>query len=172
MNGSIEDNFSDQERVLNALRELPDEKLSSSPICHHTIQMYDSYEGDPSDFNRAIQELIVLGEVELCQERGTGGRVWLKRRDSPGNQPDDGLTRQPESSVWRGYTTTNYDKKIADRLFTSKEEAMKHLGDSAVCDPQKYEEVPYREDVWYQERGRTVAVVRCEPVYSVAERDR
>lgn len=148
-------------RVLACIRSLPDDKISATRV--------EKELDDPDfDVHRALQDLVLLGEVELCQVRGTGGRIWLKRRAT--NRDSDG----PEviDSVWRCYVAKDYRDRIADRLFGTREAAVKHLEESAVADVRSLEPVSYLEDVWYAEAaaaesGYTAldAVVRREPIY-------
>lgn len=151
----------DYEEVLEVLRSLPDEKISSNRVDNRL-------EDAEYNVSECLQDLIRLGEVELCQERGTGGRIWLKRRLTPEG------TRERQAMATRGwecYVAEGYQKRIADRLFTTREGAMLHLGDSAVVDPTEYEEVPFLDDVWANQtsgaEGYTemLAVVRPEMIY-------
>ncbi|WP_254530062.1 hypothetical protein [Natrinema gelatinilyticum] len=66
----------------------------------------------------------------------------------------------------------DFRRRIADRLFTTREAAMLHLGDSAVVDPTEYEEISVLQDVWAnQTRGskgyskEMIAVVRPSIIY-------
>ena len=152
---------SDYERVLSCLESLPDRKVSAGRV---------EKEFDEPDFDvhRAIQDLVLLGEVELSQVRGTGGRVWLKRRSTP----DDPESLEATSSVWRSYVAKDYRDRIADRLFTAREAAVRHLEESAAADVERLEPVPYLEDVWHAPGAAAQggyatldAVVRRETIY-------
>jgi len=157
----------DYEEVLEALRTLPDEKISSNRVNDRVGEV-------EYNVNQCIQDLIRLGEVELCQERGTGGRIWLKRRSTPEG------TRERQAMATRGwqcYVTEAEDfrRRIADRLFTTREAAMVHLGDSAVVDPTEYEVVPFLEDVWANQTSgaegykEMIAVVRSATIYQTPD---
>lgn len=155
-------------KVLDELRALPDEKISST----RRPSGVNPNEGGLARVERdqLIQNLITLGEVELCQERGTGGRIWLKRRENP----DEETPREVISeSVWRGYVAQDYRERKADRLFTSRKSAMIHLVDSAVVEASDFEPLSFLEDVWVAPTGggrkEMTAVVRCEPIYRVTD---
>lgn len=156
-NENEEQREAEPEELFQALSELPDEKVSAERI----IKEFDI----PRDgFRDALDELILLGEVELCQRRGTGPRIWLKRRESSDS-------RNVSRFVWKCYVAETREKRIADCLFRTKEDAIQHLTESVVIDPEKFGEVGYLDDVY---RASTLgeggykdltAVVRREPVY-------
>lgn len=160
----FEEKRTQYEKVLDELRARLDEKIHSGrspPEINPDEDDLTSVERD-----HLIQNLIVLGEVELCQERATGGRVWLKRCEDP----DEETRREVISeSVWHGYVAHDYREQKADRLFTSRESAMIHLVDSAVVEASDFEPLSFLEDVWvapaYKERKEMTSVVRLEPIY-------
>jgi hypothetical protein len=150
--------------VLECMRNLPDEKVSAARIL-------DEFDDTVEGFGDALSELIRLGEVELCQERGTGPRVWLKRR----KPSDDTKGMDVSGFVWRCYVRGD-NKHKADRLFESRAKAIDHLAQSAVVDPDSFETVPYLSNVWrastsgFEGYHEMTAVVRREPIYSTPDR--
>ena len=153
----FEDDCLQYEQVLEILETLPDEKVSTAKI-EKELQ-------DP-DVGLAyiIQQLVYLGEVELCQERGTGHRVWLKRR---GDQYEGSISLR---SIWQGYVFEDNGRKIADRLFSNRDAAIEHLAEAVGVDPASYEPLSFLDDVWVAQVGtkgwdEKTAVVRRTMIY-------
>lgn len=150
---------SSAENVYEALTQLPDEKVSAARIAEEAP--------DDTDLAEGLHELILLGEVELCQKRGTGPRVWLKNRQTSDETEYDTMA----DSVWKGYVATNSEHRMADRLFATREGAIAHLEQSAVVARSEFMEVSYLADVWradttgFEGIEPMTAVVRREPVY-------
>lgn len=147
--------------VLNTIESLPDEKISAGRIKQELDESI-------TDFADALHELILLGEVELCQRRGTGPRVWFKHRSSADSEPPGRVS----DSVWRCYVAQDSTTRFADRIFHDREDAIEHLSRSAVVEPESFDKVPYLDDVWRAETSgfegheEVTAVVRKEPVYT------
>lgn len=152
------------EELLECLKSLPDEKVSAGRIG----KKLDS----SSEFGEALNEVVMLGEVEHCQRRGTGPRVWYKHRGSS-NWESPG---EVVGYVWQCYVAEGPTKRIADRLFQRRGEAIRHLKESAVVDPERFEEVPYLDGVWRAPTKGSegykdmTAVIRKEPIYHESEK--
>ncbi|MGB9986559.1 hypothetical protein [Salarchaeum japonicum] len=148
------------EELIDCLKSLPDEKVSAARIMS---ELRDS----DSQIREALDELVVLGEVELCQRRGTGPRVWYKHRETL----SEDSPREVADYIWRCYVSEDRSRRIADRCFQRRSDALQHLEKSAVVKPDDFEAVPYLDGVWRASTkgkegyARMTAVVRKEPVY-------
>lgn len=162
--------------LADAVKRLPDQKVSA-------VTLYDLLDYDDEKVSEAVQDFIILGELELCQVRGTGARVWVKRRAPPDEDlerraPRDDDEMKPRQGVWQAYVAENTRDRIAMRLFTSKDGALAHLAESKVVSPREFSPVSYLEDVWIAETSdsegydRMTAVVRREAVYERSQHER
>jgi hypothetical protein len=154
------------ERVRKTLRSLPEGVVSLSQVAE---EFEHAYGGLFPDLNvpRAIQDLIVLGEVELCRETESGARVWLRHRWGdldPDERVDDPVV--VTGTTWQCYVAPDFRRRRAERLFTTRSAAFDHLERAAGLDPEDLEPVWFLEDVWAAglPSGGT-AVVRREPIY-------
>lgn len=153
------------EAVLQAMYNLDDEKHATAAIKGETGPIGGS-------IDEYVQDLILLGEVELCQVSGVGGRVWLKRTP-PGDRNQ--ITLDGAFNVWQGYSARGYRDRIADRLFRNRESAIMHLSESAVIDPVDFTQLSFLEDVWVADTTdrdgfeNMTAVVRREPVFATSD---
>lgn len=134
-----------------------------------TEKFQHAYGGLFPDLNvpRAMQDLIVLGEVELCSETESGARVWFRHRwgdFDADDRADDPLV--VAGTTWRSYVAPDFRRRRADRLFTTRSAAFDHLRRVGSVDADGLEPVWFLEDVWAAglESGET-AVVRRDPVY-------
>jgi len=151
--------------VLQAMYDRPDEIISTATVD-------DAVRSTEYDVDELVQDLVLLGEVELCHVTGIAGRVWLKRRQTP-EGPRAAMTTA--DSVWQGYKARDYRDKIADRLYLTRQAALQHLSESLHLDPETFEPLSFLDDVWvaptsgaegYEEM---TAVVRREPVYQTSD---
>ncbi|MDS0292583.1 hypothetical protein [Halogeometricum luteum] len=154
------------ERLRKTLRSLPEEVV---PLARVTEEFQHAYGGLFPDLNvpRAMQDLIVLGEVELCAETESGARVWLRHRwgdVDPDDRADDHLA--VAGTAWRSYVAPDFRRRRADRLFTTRSAAFDHLRRAGGVDVDALEPVWFLDEVWAAglDSGET-AVVRREPVY-------
>ncbi|QIB74654.1 hypothetical protein GL213_07605 [Halogeometricum borinquense] len=154
------------ERLRKTLCSLPEGVVSLSQIAE---EFEHSYGGLFPDLNipRAMQDLIILGEVELCRETESGARVWLHHRWGD-LDPDDRIDEPllVAGMTWKCYVAPNFRRRRAERLFTTRSAAFDHLKRAGGVAPEDLERVWFLNDVWATqlESGET-AVVRREPVY-------
>ncbi|ELZ34439.1 hypothetical protein C474_01996 [Halogeometricum pallidum JCM 14848] len=154
------------ERLRKTLRSLPEGVVSLAQV---TEEFQHAYGGLFPDLNvpRAMQDLIVLGEVELCRETDSGAHVWFRHRwgdVDPDDRADDPIV--VTGTTWRCYVAPDFRRRRADRLFTTRSAAFDHLRRAGGVDADALEPVWFLEAVWAAglESGET-AVVRREPVY-------
>lgn len=152
------------ETILETMYRLRDEKMPVARIKEETGEI---------GFNvtELTQDLILLGEIELCEVTGISGRVWLKRRETrDGKQERVAMAR----SFWQGYTSKGYRDRMTDRLFTNRWSAILHLSDAAVGDPNSFKPLSFLDDVWVAPSSNVegyeemTAVVRRETIFQTS----
>lgn len=154
------------ERLRKTLRSLPEGVVSLSQVAE---EFDHAYGGLFPDLNvpRAMQDLVVLGEVELCRETESGARVRLRHRWGD-YDPDDRVDEPVvvAGTTWQCYVAPDFRRRRAERLFTTRSAAFDHLERAGGVPAEDLEPVWFLEDVWAAglESGET-AVVRREPVY-------
>ncbi|WP_129112587.1 hypothetical protein [Halegenticoccus tardaugens] len=151
-------------KVLETLRRLPDRKMSEHKISEELAE-------EEFDAGEILEGLVLLGEVELSQVRPVGGRIWLKRQETPTNTEERKVVSR---SIWQGYAAKDYRDRIADRIFTTREASMVHLAESVVTSPSDFEQLSFLNDVWVADAGGRsdlTAVIRRETVYQTTNAD-
>ncbi|SFR69272.1 hypothetical protein [Halogeometricum limi] len=154
------------ERLRKTLCSLPEEAVSLAQVAEEFDRAYGGLFPDVN-VPRAMQDLIVLGEVELCRETESGARVRLRHQwgdYDPDDRPEEPL--RAAGTAWRCYVAPDFRRRRTDRLFTTRDAAFDHLRRAGGVDPDELEPVWFLREVWAAglETGET-AVVRREPIY-------